>query len=375
MSLIFDLLRKNFLVYNTSWEDPAIDRKLLSLDEDSRIVMLSSAGDNALCYLLDRPGIIHCVDSNPRQNALLELKKLCFKELEFEDLFQLFGRGFYTESLKYDLEYLLQHLHQPYRAYWKKHLKLFSPSGRGSFYFRATTGWFAWILNRYIDHKNLRNRVNRLLEADSLNRQKEIYQYIEPVLFNGSFIKVIERSGMMRLLGVPENQVNLLPGTSLTGYLKKVLNHVFTRMPIGDNYFWRVYLEGNYTKSCCPDYLKQENFEVIKEQIHKIKTYNTGLHQFLINHSETNTHFVLLDHMDWYRSREENLLDELWRQILANAVPGSKILFRSAGTSCTFLPGFALDKLRFEQEKTARLHAQDRVGTYGSTCLGIVDHV
>jgi len=369
MSLIFNLLRKNFLVYNTCWEDPAIDRKLLSLNEDSRIVMLSSAGDNALCYLLDHPEIIHCVDINPRQNALLELKKLCFAKLEFEDLFQLFGRGFYTESLKHKLEYLLPHLHQPYRAYWKKHLKLFSPSGRGSFYLRANSGCFAWIMNRYIDHKNLRNRVNRLLEADSLNRQKEIYQSIEPVLFSGSFIKIIESSGMMRLPGVPENQLKLLPGNSLANFLKEVLNHVFTRVPIGDNYFWRVYLDGCYTKTCCPDYLKQEHFEVIKEQIHKITTHTAGLHQFLLNRPETYTHFVLLDHMDWYRTREENLLEELWRQILGSAVPGSKILFRSAGTSCTFLPGFALDKLRFEQEKTARLHAQDRVGTYGSTCL------
>ena len=36
--------------------------------------MLTSAGCNALDYLLDGPAEIHAVDVNFRQNALLELK-------------------------------------------------------------------------------------------------------------------------------------------------------------------------------------------------------------------------------------------------------------------------------------------------------------
>ncbi|MFP4054703.1 MAG: DUF3419 family protein, partial [Phycisphaerae bacterium] len=39
------------LIYNTSWEDPRIDRELLELDGDSKVVMITSAGCNALDYL------------------------------------------------------------------------------------------------------------------------------------------------------------------------------------------------------------------------------------------------------------------------------------------------------------------------------------
>ena len=69
---VFQRIHGNNLVYNTCWEDPRCDRQLLQLDAQSRVVMLTSAGCNALDYLLDDPTEVHCVDLNPRQNALLD---------------------------------------------------------------------------------------------------------------------------------------------------------------------------------------------------------------------------------------------------------------------------------------------------------------
>ena len=72
---VFQQIHTGNLVYNTCWEDPRCDRALLDLTAESRVVMLTSAGCNALDYLLDAPHSIDCVDMNPRQNALLDLKK------------------------------------------------------------------------------------------------------------------------------------------------------------------------------------------------------------------------------------------------------------------------------------------------------------
>lgn len=62
---VFRQVHSNNLVYNTCWEDPRCDRELMQFDTDSEIVMITSAGCNALDYLLDRPSAIHCVDVNP----------------------------------------------------------------------------------------------------------------------------------------------------------------------------------------------------------------------------------------------------------------------------------------------------------------------
>jgi S-adenosylmethionine-diacylgycerolhomoserine-N-methlytransferase len=47
----------------------------MELDRHSSVVMITSAGCNALDYLLDDPARIHAIDVNFRQNALLELKQ------------------------------------------------------------------------------------------------------------------------------------------------------------------------------------------------------------------------------------------------------------------------------------------------------------
>ena len=48
--------------------------------------MITSAGCNALDYLLDSPREIQAVDVNFRQNALLELKLALFARRNFDDL-------------------------------------------------------------------------------------------------------------------------------------------------------------------------------------------------------------------------------------------------------------------------------------------------
>ena len=65
----------------------------MALDKDSEVVMITSAGCNALDYLLDDPKAVHCIDMNPRQNALLELKRAFFQQSDSENLFKALGQG------------------------------------------------------------------------------------------------------------------------------------------------------------------------------------------------------------------------------------------------------------------------------------------
>src|SRR5215207_9405341 len=83
---IFQAVHGRNLVYNTCWEDPALDRVALQLNDSDRVVVITSAGCNALYYLLAGAGEVNAVDVNPRQNHLLELKCAAIRALEYEDL-------------------------------------------------------------------------------------------------------------------------------------------------------------------------------------------------------------------------------------------------------------------------------------------------
>ena len=84
---IFDALYSRSLVYNTCWEDPAVDRQALHIGPEDTVMVITSAGCNALDYALGNPARVYAIDANPRQNALLELKIAGIRKLDFD--FQL----------------------------------------------------------------------------------------------------------------------------------------------------------------------------------------------------------------------------------------------------------------------------------------------
>ena len=51
----FDAVYSRSLLYNTCWEDPAIDRLALRLGHDDTLMLITSAGCNTLDYALLAP--------------------------------------------------------------------------------------------------------------------------------------------------------------------------------------------------------------------------------------------------------------------------------------------------------------------------------
>ena len=51
----FNQIHRHNLIYNQCWEDPALDKRALGIAPTDRIVMITSAGCNALDYVLSSP--------------------------------------------------------------------------------------------------------------------------------------------------------------------------------------------------------------------------------------------------------------------------------------------------------------------------------
>ncbi|MGL5017044.1 MAG: DUF3419 family protein [Luteolibacter sp.] len=360
------------MIYNCAWEDPRIDRELMELDRDSTVVMITSAGCNALDYLLDDPARIHSIDVNFRQNALLELKQALIAKGSFDDLFEMFGIG---SHLHYQEIYssVRERLSGPSQIFWDKRIGFFNPKSlKKSFYYRGTSGLAAWVIGNALFklRPNIRNFAESLLDCRTLEEQREAYAAIEPEIMGRFSRWLFRQPALMTLLGVPRPQIDLIeasyPG-GLTGYVTDKLKHVMTELPIGDNYFWRIYITGSYTLHCCPNYLRREHQEGLIDRVDRVTPHTGTLTNFLRENPGCYSHFVLLDHQDWLAWNDPAALVEEWELILANSRPGTRILMRSAALDIDFVPQSIRDRLRFQPERTARLHQLDRVGTYGST--------
>jgi S-adenosylmethionine-diacylglycerol 3-amino-3-carboxypropyl transferase len=369
--LVFHHVHGSQLIYNTCWEDPRIDRELLGLGPDSRVVLITSAGCNALDYLLDAPAEVHAVDVNFRQNALLELKLALLRRGDFGDLFECFGHGAHPR-FRGLLRAVRPGLPSFARDFWAEHVRWFDPHGmRRSFYYQGASGTAAWLMGGALFKSvpNIRNLALSLLDSDSPEEQARLYALLEPKVWSGLNRWLVRQRPLMTLLGVPAPQIRLIetsyPG-GLTAYVKDKLRHVFAALPLRDNYFWRVYMTGSYTPGCCPNYLRAANLPHLQERAGRVRTYTTTLTRFLQEHPGRYTHFVLLDHLDWLAHHDPVALAAEWEQIFANSAPGARVLLRSAGLDLGFLPVDIRSRLRLQPERTEALHRTDRVGTYGS---------
>ncbi len=370
----FRAVHGNRLIYNTCWEDPRLDREMLQIGPGARVVMITSAGCNALDYLLDDPASIDCVDLNPRQNALLELKLALIRRGDHEDLFAMFGdgshgnfRGLY-QSLRADLPAFAA-------AFWDRHIDYFDPRRwKHSFYYRGTAGDVAWLIRQVLklSGKRLRKQLEALMDASDLAEQQALYAEIEPRFWNVLTRALVRQPAVLAMLGVPRPQIALIrdqyPG-GVSAYVADKLRHMATQVPMRDNYFWRVYLSGRYTRGCCPNYLRPEHFQTLRDRVARVRTHTASLTEHLRRAAEPYSHFVLLDHQDWLAAHDRQGLDEEWRAILDVSQPGARVLMRSAGMRIDFLPNFALHGLQLLDDLAASTERRDRVGTYGSVLI------
>ena len=378
---IFNTVHGNNLVYNTCWEDPRLDRVALEFGSDDNVLVITSAGCNALDYALTGPNHVYAVDMNPRQNALLELKKAAIKELNYESFFQMFGEGRLPKARScYDTK-LRQHLSAWSQTFWDRRIKWFD-NRRRSFYFRGTSGTFARMMKIYTDRVlKVRPLLDALLNAESLEEQQDIYyNKLYDRFWTGLVKFTMNRDTTMSMLGVPKAQRRQIeqqyPG-GLVKYVQDCVEAVFVKLPMKDNYFWRVYMNGAYTKDCCPEYLTEAGFENLKNGlVDRITTHTDSVQAFLEKHDGEISRFILLDHMDWLSDHFFPLLEAEWQAILSRASSDTRVIWRSGGLRTDFIDRVQVQHqgqmvpinslLTYHTELADELHPQDRVHTYAS---------
>jgi S-adenosylmethionine-diacylglycerol 3-amino-3-carboxypropyl transferase len=373
------------ILFNCAWEDPRLDLQALAMNEqDDSVLVITSAGCNVLSLAMHSKHV-YAIDKNPCQNAVLALKIAAIKEFSYDEFWQMFGQGKMEKFSTLHYPRLRPHLDRESRIFWDKHAHYFDGKGwRSSYYLRGCSGFLAWMVGLYLRLiPGLYPAMLELLEAKTPEDQKRIYySKIEKKMWNPVLMWLLGRSVTLALLnGVPDAQRELLEKEgghpSIGLFIKNNLEVVMTQLPIHDNYFYRVYLTGQYAKDCCPDYLTKEGFAKLKHgAVNRVSIHTQTIEEFLSSHDQKDiTRFILLDHMDWMATNPEPLQKE-WNAILSHSPENARYLWRSASETAEFVGDTEIehngkrqtvrDVVRFNKELATKLHALDRVHTYAS---------
>ncbi len=327
------------------------------------------------------PRRVHAVDANPRQNALLELKLAGIRHLEFDDFFILFGTGHHRHFEDLYRDVLREHLSPFARDYWDERYPWFMRQDvRNTFYYHGLSGIVARAFRTFVALKPaLREGLEALLEARSLDEQRAIYEArVAPELWTRSVNWALSRQFTMSLLGVPHPQrkeVERQHAGGIGGFVREAIEYVVFHLPMWTNYFWALYLRGRYTRDNCPEYLKQHNFQALKNGLaDRVSIHGGTVTGFLTRTQERISKYVLLDHMDWMSSYDPKALVDEWNAIIERAAGNARLILRSAHAEPAYLQAVQVghgserrrlrDAVRFYPELAQELQRQDRVHTY-----------
>jgi S-adenosylmethionine-diacylglycerol 3-amino-3-carboxypropyl transferase len=209
-----------------------------------------------------------------------------------------------------------------------------------------------------------------------------LYQnFIDP-FFDSAVIKVVGGLPVTMFgLGIPPQQYDELKkdlngGGSVIDVYRSRVKRLACDHPIRENYFaWQAFARKYDTKErvAIPEYLKAENYETLRYNIDRLATrIGSATDEVKNNPRGSFNRFVLLDAQDWMNAAA---MTELWSAIAENGAPGSRIIFRTAGTESpieTNLPADLHSRFIYEKEWSNELFKQDRASIYGGFHLYVL---
>lgn len=370
---------KNQYIYAFTWEDPREDANILKLTSKNTVLAITSAGDNILSYatLPNAPRRIHGVDLNPCQGHLVELKLACLTALSHEETWKIFGEGKIENFREVLINKLSPHMSSNAFQYWMtRGGKAFNPNGKG-LYDTGSTRW-ALRLARYVFAiTGLTETVERLVTAKTLIEQREIWdQNIRPVLYSAIVGKLFvgNQVFLWKALGVPANQAAMMD-TSILQYIIDTLDPVIGNSLLStDNYFYYLTLKGKYSPSNCPDYLTKQGFKTLSRKqnspLEGIRLHTDYLNNVLRRLSKkTISVAVIMDHMDWFDPKGEDVNDEI-DALYGALCEGGRVMLRSAAQVPWYIKNFEARGFVCKPAAT-RLSGKmiDRVNMYASTWI------
>lgn len=344
-------------LYSISWEDVNADKPVMNIQPTDRVLTLTGGGDNVFQWMLEGAKRVDCVDINPAQYHLMELKLKAVQHIQHYDTWwEMFGEG-----VCHEFDHVLRAL-EPYMdpmsyEFWCLKRAYFTTKG---LYFCGSMGKVVSFVNklglRYLFTNNIQNKD--ILGYDMLiGFLRNVLLRLVCFVFGNTWF-------MWRLFGAPPKQMEMIP--DVYAYVDQALTPVIEHTDIkNDNFYYYLILNGRFSKSNCPDYLKERNFVYLKEYSNQvIRNHNDSFINVLGRSIYDKV--ILMDHLDWTEHEYVQTLCDTLRYHMQYS-ENSLTTLRSASRDPWYIDvfrrnGFVATRVSEQRPNTC----MDRVNTYVS---------
>ncbi|OJV22686.1 MAG: S-adenosylmethionine--diacylglycerol 3-amino-3-carboxypropyl transferase [Dyadobacter sp. 50-39] len=359
-----DLTQKvNFEIirYANCWEDADILLAGLSPAPGSKILSIGSAGDNSFSFLVTDPVLVVAVDINRIQLFLIELKKVCIQNLEWEEALAFLGFSPSEDRIKC-FHLLKSQLSSGCRAYWESNQQMIEGGvihqGKFEKYFQLFSGKILpWIHSRKV--------VQALFANMTADGQRHFYDtrwntWRWRLLFRIFFSKYV----MGKYGRDPEFQKQV-QGSVSRFIFEKAEAHL-TSVAAQDNFILRYTLTGSFD-GLLPHYLQKANYALVRENLGRLHL-KEGFAQHAIGQYGK---FHCMNLSDIFEYMAPDLFLETAQALVAGTEPAGRLAYWNLMVPrriSEILPGIS----EFRQQEAERLTAVDKGFFYKSF---IVDQI
>ncbi len=278
MSSITKRAKFNFIRYANVWEDAEALLESLQCAPNSNILSVASAGDNCFSLLTTQPKQVIAADINELQLWLVELKRAAIKNLSHKDCLHFLG---FTPSTnrKEVLSMLEQDLSPDAKKYFREHIHDVElgivHQGKFERYFQT----FAKKILPLIHNKKT---IALLLEPKSEQAQIEFYTHRWNTWRWRLLFKIFFSKWIMGRLGRDPEFLNEVKIPVSRFIFLKAEQHLKSTHA-QTNYILRYNLTGSFGL-LLPHYLHPQNFEAIKNNLHKLILFKGYAEEAIAKH-------------------------------------------------------------------------------------------
>ena len=267
----FSLIR-----YSQCWEDTEVLLESLNIQENDICFGILSAGDNVFSMLAENPKKVVALDISFPQIALAKLKKEVFNSLSYEEMLEFMGVMKSDKRIEiYDR--IRENLDKEVKEYWDFNKDAIE---KGIIHAGKFEKFFKIFREKILPFVHSKKHVEKLLEKKSRQERIEYYDkywnnFRWKLMFKLFFSKyVVGKLGR-------DKEFFRYAEKNISEEMKERSRYALCELNPYENPYINYILTGNYRKDCLPYFLRKENFDKIRKNLHKVEIIQSSVEEYL----------------------------------------------------------------------------------------------
>ncbi len=267
----FSLIR-----YSQCWEDTEVLLESLNIQENDICFGILSAGDNVFSMLAENPKKVVALDISFPQIALAKLKKEVFNSLSYEEMLEFMG-VIKSDKRVETYDRIRENLDKEVKEYWDFNKEAIE---KGIIHTGKFEKFFKIFREKILPFVHSKKRVEKLLEKKSRQERIEYYDkywnnFRWKLMFKLFFSKYI-----VGKLG-RDKEFFRYAEKNISEEMKERSRYALCEQNPYENPYINYILTGNYRKDCLPYFLRKENFDKIRKNLHKVEILKSSVEEYL----------------------------------------------------------------------------------------------